>query len=1207
MSNIIKVRNNEGEWIGIPALSGADGITPHIGENGHWFIGETDTGVIAGGLTEIPMATTNTLGGIKVGANLQISEDGTLSAIDSTDLTNYATKTDVENAIDEIVIPTKVSELTNDSGFITTYTETDPLYTADKANIALKAELPTKVSDLTNDTGFITNTVNNLTQYYTKAETYTQSEVNSLINSITTLTLQVVTTLPTSNISTTTIYLKSITGEDNNNFEEWIYVNNKWELIGTTKVDLSSYATKEYVDSAINELDVYSKSETDAKITELIAANATNGTPLSTFDRIIYKAAPGNIVPELLRAPIFTWADESYHLPTELWGILDILCQTEVLFEYGDYNTIDELLERFKNENALGSLYKTCVPYTASNGSTYSDLTDVMNELSTTIVGYNSEILGLIYVDIDVISGSSTDLCLYTSTGTIKYRLNARDDKALVTRVTYTPTKIDELNVLYKTNTREYTPIEDYNPATKKYVDDAVANIDLPEVSTKEQLPAVGESKIVETLDGNYTISNLGEKIRTVYTTRPCKDTHYFDGYADIQTRIEWGTSYAGTSFDISYGNVVKTITFGDNEGVYDGEELVEDVAALFENKITEAFGANVIKVYGNDVGDYGRLVFYYKNPPQQIITILGGTTLPLLGIESNVSTCRLDGLTVKTVTKTSAAQFTVDINEYSGIFSTDITLADLIDAINAANTDVRMVYDFANDVFTISASTETINYDDSIGLLRDVGFNTDKTVTQESAGYELSVIQPDGQTLSSIVVNNSEFDTGHNISLLYLLQKVTNNDIINVANTSYTLPAIGSTQEIETLEGKYALKVIENATLSRVESTPIAENARVEGIMSSDFCEFPTYLENTSFYMTVNGNTQLIAFGPGEGNIDMDMFEVAPIFQEKIDAIFGTDQVKVTEMVLPFGFQIGFESADDVSNHIIVTSGGDTDGYADALELLYITSGSTNRLNMSLTIGEYLQTTATEMIVTLGARDNRAHSINPQTMTLQGFFDWLNNLPIYNFHISYETHLDKIVLTRMNGDVLVGDNLYFFNGLGLIDGINMSAEEFETIKQYDSRYSELPIINVELTQPNGTVITDISLTETEFAFDGNFALMQILTQTQSAAIQKLEKELNEIKQSTGDKKISQLTIPTTGWTTLSTGGGTIELDLAEITANDDPIINLIYTDDDNRDAELNGEWSKISRIKTLNGKIKLYAYYEIPAIELSITIRYLG
>ena len=34
---------------GTDGANGADGVTPHIGENGNWFIGETDTGVAAQG------------------------------------------------------------------------------------------------------------------------------------------------------------------------------------------------------------------------------------------------------------------------------------------------------------------------------------------------------------------------------------------------------------------------------------------------------------------------------------------------------------------------------------------------------------------------------------------------------------------------------------------------------------------------------------------------------------------------------------------------------------------------------------------------------------------------------------------------------------------------------------------------------------------------------------------------------------------------------------------------------------------------------------------------------------------------------------------------------------------------------------------------------------------------------------------------------
>lgn len=59
---------------------GKDGVTPHIGENGNWFIGDTDTGVNAGSGYELPVASSDTLGGIKVGANLSITGEGVLSA-----------------------------------------------------------------------------------------------------------------------------------------------------------------------------------------------------------------------------------------------------------------------------------------------------------------------------------------------------------------------------------------------------------------------------------------------------------------------------------------------------------------------------------------------------------------------------------------------------------------------------------------------------------------------------------------------------------------------------------------------------------------------------------------------------------------------------------------------------------------------------------------------------------------------------------------------------------------------------------------------------------------------------------------------------------------------------------------------------------------------------------------------------------------------
>ena len=75
------------------------------------------------------------------------------------ELKSEAFNGDYNSLTNKPVIPTKTSELTNDSGYITGYVETDPVYTAEKATLALKSELPTKVSELQNDTGYITGYV----------------------------------------------------------------------------------------------------------------------------------------------------------------------------------------------------------------------------------------------------------------------------------------------------------------------------------------------------------------------------------------------------------------------------------------------------------------------------------------------------------------------------------------------------------------------------------------------------------------------------------------------------------------------------------------------------------------------------------------------------------------------------------------------------------------------------------------------------------------------------------------------------------------------------------------------------------------------------------------------------------------------------------------------------------------------------------------
>ena len=44
------VRGKNGDLVPVPVIQGESGITPHIGGNNTWWIGEVDTGIPANGL-----------------------------------------------------------------------------------------------------------------------------------------------------------------------------------------------------------------------------------------------------------------------------------------------------------------------------------------------------------------------------------------------------------------------------------------------------------------------------------------------------------------------------------------------------------------------------------------------------------------------------------------------------------------------------------------------------------------------------------------------------------------------------------------------------------------------------------------------------------------------------------------------------------------------------------------------------------------------------------------------------------------------------------------------------------------------------------------------------------------------------------------------------------------------------------------------------
>lgn len=169
--------------------------------------------------------------------------------------TNTSAKDYIKN---KPTIPDELSDLRDDSTHrLVTDTEKsvwDGKYTKPQTGIPASDIASGVIPDVSQ---FITKTVNDLTNYYTKAQTYTQSEVNSLIAGISGFEYEVVAILPTASASTMhKIYLVPSSNPQTQNVkDEYITLESSgsysWEQIGSTVIDLSGYVTTSDLNTAL--------------------------------------------------------------------------------------------------------------------------------------------------------------------------------------------------------------------------------------------------------------------------------------------------------------------------------------------------------------------------------------------------------------------------------------------------------------------------------------------------------------------------------------------------------------------------------------------------------------------------------------------------------------------------------------------------------------------------------------------------------------------------------------------------------------------------------------------------------------------------------------------------------------------------------------------------------------------------------------------
>lgn len=409
-----------------------------------------------------------------------------------------------------------------------------------------KSEFSGNYDDLTNKpdlSQFITNTVNNLTNYYLKSETYTQAEVDNLIGAIQQFHYEIVQELPQTGANNILYLVPKSESQTQNVYDEYVYANNTWEKIGDTEIDLSGYVTTTDLSTAL------ANYTTTTDLTTLLAGKQdalVSGTNIKTInstsilgsgnittatsqdiknDKLTGSGAPttstvgyvGQQYTDTTNSNQYVCTAINQSLGEYTWVqingggssepepyIINISSNTitpnsatitpiflQRIEDYINKNTpLNLFVNSYNQTNYYGKYYQGySVPLIANVGdlSTGSNKTiylytsfpsiAIMNEVS--ILSYIT-----LYVQNVTISQDSSGYHFSTErTFSLEYTYCVGDIYSGANNTPHirnyegsVPFTTDRL-ALTTVNSKAYTPTGDYNPATKKYVDDYLTTI----------------------------------------------------------------------------------------------------------------------------------------------------------------------------------------------------------------------------------------------------------------------------------------------------------------------------------------------------------------------------------------------------------------------------------------------------------------------------------------------------------------------------------------------------------------------------------------------------------------------------------------------------------------------------------------------------------------------------------------------------------
>lgn len=211
----------------------------------------------------------------RIGGNINDQQDlqeALANKVDNSILDNYATKDDIPT------VPTKVSELENDSSYVKQTELSTVAITGNYDDLSNKPSIPTNLSELNNDTGYITNNdiINKADKSKTLAgygieDAYTKTEVDAKVSSVFRYkgSVDTYSDLPTENLSIGDTYNVLDTGVN------YAWDGEKWDKLSET-IDLTPYLTKTEAQTTYETI-----ANVDSKINNLNTAISNNINTLS--------------------------------------------------------------------------------------------------------------------------------------------------------------------------------------------------------------------------------------------------------------------------------------------------------------------------------------------------------------------------------------------------------------------------------------------------------------------------------------------------------------------------------------------------------------------------------------------------------------------------------------------------------------------------------------------------------------------------------------------------------------------------------------------------------------------------------------------------------------------------------------------------------------------------------------------------------------